>query len=77
MRKIQTIYCAVCGDAVCEGCLSKTLLKPYCVILPYYDRLVLLDEWGVDITDKGLEEESRLCLDCYNKLITKRKEVSK
>ena len=75
MLKKQTIYCTVCGDAVCEGCLSKTLLKPYCVILPYYDRRVLLDEWGIDVTGKSEKEEKHLCLDCYNKLITKLKEV--
>lgn len=75
MLKKQTTYCAVCGDAVCEGDLSKTVLKPYCVILPYYECFILLDAFGITNTNKGLNEENPVCLDCYNKLITKPKEV--
>lgn len=75
MRKTQTIYCDVCGVVVCEGWLFKTLLKPYCVI-PYYNHLILLDSYGIDVTDKRLKEENHLCVDCYNKLKIKLKEVA-
>ena len=74
MLKKQTIYCDGCGEAVCEGWFFKTLLKPYCVI-PFYDHLILLDGGDVYCSDKRLKEEKHLCVDCYNKLITKLKEV--
>ena len=76
MIKARTVYCDLCGDAVCEGWIFKTLLKPYCVI-PFYEHLVLLDALGIYITDKRLREDNHLCVDCYNKLITKLKEVAK
>lgn len=74
MIKARTIYCDLCGDAVCEGWLFKTLLKPYCVI-PFYDHLVLLDGGEMYCSGKGTKEEKHLCADCYNKLITKLREV--
>lgn len=75
MLKKQTIYCDICSLPVCEGWLFKKLLKPYCVI-PCYERLIILDAWGMDITDKRVKEENHLCVDCYNKLVIKlRKEM--
>lgn len=76
MIKTRTVYCDLCGDAVCEGWIFKTLLKPYCVI-PFYEHLVLLDGGEMYRSDKRLKEEIHLCADCYNDLITKLKEVAK
>lgn len=74
MIKKRTIYCDCCQTPVCEGLFFKTLLKPYAVI-PIFQHLVLLDQLGIDVTDKRWKEDNHLCVDCYNKFLVKLKEV--
>lgn len=67
-KKPAFIECDVCGCTVSTGFLFKTLVKPYAKI-PFYKRIIVLDEWGWYDNGGRVNNPQYLCSDCYNKLI--------